>query len=72
MFSKVTTGMVCGIRSFLVQAEVDTAAGFPCFQMVGYLGSEVKEAKERVGVALKNAGIKLPPMHITCRSQWES
>lgn len=65
MFSTVTTGMVCGIRSFLVQAEVDTAAGFPCFQMVGYLGSEVKEAKERVGVALKNAGIKLPPMHIT-------
>lgn len=65
MFSTVTTGMVCGIHSFLVQAEVDTANGLPCFQMVGYLGSEVKEARERVGVALKNAGIKLPPMHIT-------
>lgn len=65
MFSTVTTGMVCGIHSFLVQTEVDTAAGLPCFQMVGYLGSEVKEARERVSVALKNAGIKLPPMHIT-------
>lgn len=65
MFSTVTTGMVCGIRSFLVQVEVDTAQGLPCFQMVGYLGSEVKEAKERVSVALKNAGIRLPPMHIT-------
>jgi len=57
--------MVCGIHSFLIQAEVDTANGLPCFQMVGFLGSEVKEARERVGVALKNAGIRLPPMHIT-------
>lgn len=65
MFSTVTTGMVCGIHSFLIQVEVDTATGLPCFQMVGYLGSEVKEARERVSVALKNAGIKLPPMHIT-------
>lgn len=65
MFSTVTTGMLCGIRSFLVQAEVDTAQGLPCFQMVGYLGSEVKEARERVSVALKNAGIKLPPIKIT-------
>lgn len=65
MFSTVTTGMVCGIHSLLVQVEVDTAQGLPCFQMVGYLGSEVKEAKERVSVALKNAGVRLPPLHIT-------
>lgn len=65
MFSTVTTGMVCGIHSSLVQVEVDTAQGLPCFQMVGYLGSEVKEAKERVSVALKNAGVRLPPLHIT-------
>lgn len=43
LFSTVTTGMVCGIHSFLVQVEVDTAQGLPCFQMVGYLGSEVKD-----------------------------
>ncbi len=65
MFSTVTTGAICGIHSFMIQVEVDTAKGLPCFQMVGYLGSEVKEARERVSVALKNAGIKLPPMHIT-------
>ncbi len=65
MFSTVTTGMVCGIQSLLVQAEVDASQGLPCFQMVGYLGSEVKEAKERVSVALKNAGVKLPPIRIT-------
>lgn len=65
MFSTVTTGMIFGIHSYLVQTEVDTAQGLPCFQMVGYLGSEVREAKERVSVALKNAGIKLPPLHIT-------
>lgn len=65
MFSTVITGMICGIHSFLVQVEVDTAQGLPCFQMVGYLGSEVKEAKERVSVALRNAGVRLPPSHIT-------
>ncbi len=65
MFSTVITGMVCGIHSYLVQVEVDTSTGLPCFQMVGYLGSEVKEAKERVSVALKNTGIKLPPLRIT-------
>lgn len=65
MFSTVTTGMVCGIQSFLVQVEVDTAQGLPCFQLVGYLGSEVKEARERVSVALKNTGVRLPPMRIT-------
>ena len=43
LFSTVTTGMVCGIHSSLVQVEVDTAQGLPCFQMVGFLGSEVKD-----------------------------
>jgi magnesium chelatase family protein len=33
--------------------------------MIGLLGSEVKEAKERVRVALKNNGINLPAMRIT-------
>ena len=33
--------------------------------MVGLLGSEVREAKERVRVALKNSGFSLPPRRIT-------
>lgn len=64
MFSSITSGTIHGIRSCLIQVEVDVSKGLPCFQMVGLLGSEVKEARERVKVALKNAGILLPPMCI--------
>lgn len=64
MFSTITSGTVCGISSHLVQVEVDISKGLPCFQMVGLLSSEVREARERVRVALKNSGISLPPMCI--------
>ncbi len=64
MFSTITSGTVCGISSYLVQVEVDLSRGLPCFQMVGLLSSEVREARERVRVALKNTGISLPPMCI--------
>ncbi len=65
MFTTTTSGAVCGIDSRLVQVEVDTAQGMPGFEMVGMLGSEVREAKERVRVALRNAGIRVPPVRIT-------
>lgn len=64
MFSSITSGTVYGIESCLIQVEVDVSKGLPCFQMVGLLGSEVREARERVKVALKNAGMPLPPMCI--------
>lgn len=65
MFSKITSGSIHGIQCVLTQVEVDIAKTMPAFDMVGMLSGEVKEAKERVRVALKNAGIKLPPVHIT-------
>ena len=65
MFSTILSGTVYGICSYLVQVEVDTSSGLPCFAMVGSLGSEVREAGERVRVALKNSGIMIPPQHIT-------
>lgn len=65
MFSTIISAAICGMEVVLVHAEVDFAQGLPGFLMVGYLGSEVKEAAERVRVALKNSGISLPPMRIT-------
>ncbi|MBD5450939.1 MAG: YifB family Mg chelatase-like AAA ATPase [Lachnospiraceae bacterium] len=61
MFSTITSGTIHGIKSYLIQVEVDVSQGLPCFQMVGLLSSEVREARERVRVALKNAGVNLPP-----------
>ncbi len=65
MYSTVISGGLRGIYSYLVQVEVDISQGLPGFEMVGYLGSEVKEAKERVRVALKNAGFVMPAGKIT-------
>ncbi|MBQ7680351.1 MAG: YifB family Mg chelatase-like AAA ATPase [Butyrivibrio sp.] len=65
MFSTVMSGAVHGITPYLMQVEVDTADGLPHFTMVGFMSGEVREASERVQVALKNAGFKLPPLSIT-------
>lgn len=65
MYCSVCTGALQGIYAYLVQAEVDAAQGLPGLELVGYLAGEVKEARERVRVALKNAGVELPPMRIT-------
>lgn len=64
MFSTILSGTVYGIQSHMVHVEVDLSSGLPCFVMVGSLGAEVREAAERIRVALKNSGIQLPPMHI--------
>ena len=65
MYSVVLSSAPYGIESFLVRVEVDVSSGLPGFDMVGMPGGEVKEAKERVRVALKNIGIALPPQKIT-------
>ncbi len=65
MFCKVMSGGLHGITSFLAQVEVDAFQGMPGFDMVGSLGNEVREAKERVRIAMKNTGFQLPPRKIT-------
>lgn len=65
MFSKVLSGGIYGIESYKVLVEVDVSNGMPMFEMVGFLSSEVKEAKERVRTALKNSGYQLHPKRIT-------
>ncbi|MDE6992401.1 MAG: magnesium chelatase, partial [Lachnospiraceae bacterium] len=65
MYSRVITGAISGIESMLAAVEVDASRGMPGFEMVGQLSGEVREAKERVRVALKNASIEIPPMRLT-------
>ena len=48
-----------------MKVEVDVSNGLPGFSMVGYLGSEVKEARDRVITAIKNSGFQCPPRKIT-------
>jgi magnesium chelatase family protein len=65
LFSKAFTGAIDGINGFIVCVEADVSDGLPEFSMVGALASEVKEAKERVKIALKNSGYRLSPKRIT-------
>lgn len=65
MFSKAYSAAVHGIDGLIVSVEADVSDGLPIFDMVGYLGSEVKEARERVKIALKNSGYQLPAKRIT-------
>lgn len=65
MYSRVITGAISGIESMLATVETDSSSGMPAFEMVGQLSNEVREAKERVRVALKNVGIELAPQRIT-------
>ncbi len=65
MYSTITSGALQGVHAYLVGVEVDIAAGLPGFSMVGSLSGEVRESKERVQVALKNAGFDIPPTRIT-------
>lgn len=64
MFSSVTTGAIFGITSYLLQVETDISRGLPSFSMVGFLSHEMKETGERVRVALRNAGVELPPSKV--------
>lgn len=65
MYSMIRTATIDGIHGIPIQVEVDISTGMPVFDMVGYLSSEVKEAKDRVRTALHNCGIVLPPKRIT-------
>lgn len=65
MYSCVQSATILGIESSPVLVETDISEGLPCFDMVGLLSSEVKEAKDRVRSALRNAGYFLPPKRIT-------
>jgi len=65
MFSTVLSAAVYGVSCKFIHVEADVSSGMPVVSMVGFLASEVKEAKDRVRTALKNSGIKIPAKRIT-------
>jgi len=65
MFCKAYSAAIHGIEGLIVSVEADVSDGLPAFDMVGLPGSEVKEASQRVRIALKNSGYMLPAKKIT-------
>ncbi|MCL2217199.1 MAG: YifB family Mg chelatase-like AAA ATPase [Defluviitaleaceae bacterium] len=65
MFTKVISGAVLGVDGYKVDVEVDLANGLPAFDIVGLPDSAVKESRERIRAAIRNAGFNFPVKRIT-------
>lgn len=65
MVSKVFTASLFGIDGIRVEVEVDISHGLPSFNIVGLPEPSVKESRERVRAAIKNAGFEFPNDRIT-------
>ncbi len=65
MLANVSSSAVIGIDAYLVEVEVDIAAGLPAFTTVGLPEASVKESRERVKSAIKNSGYRFPDDRIT-------
>ena len=65
MFCKIHSMALLGIDAKRVDVEVDVGNGLPGINLVGLIAAEVREARERVRVALRNAGCPLPAKKIT-------
>jgi len=65
MYSVSLCAAIHGIEGRMIHVEADVSNGLPGFSLVGFLSSEVKEARERVQIGMRNAGIRFPPKKIT-------
>ena len=65
MLGKVLSCAVDGLEASLVSVEVDVASGLPLFAIVGLPDAAVRESRDRVRAAIKNAGFSFPVKKIT-------
>lgn len=65
MYSRIYGADVYGMEARLISVEADISDGLPVFDMVGYLASAVKEARERVRTAIRNMGVHFSAKRIT-------
>jgi len=61
----VLTGAIDGLDPLMVRVEVHLASGLPTFTVVGLAQGAVREGRERVTAALRNANFTLPHRRIT-------
>ncbi|MGQ9513213.1 YifB family Mg chelatase-like AAA ATPase [Thermodesulfitimonas sp.] len=65
MLAVVKSVALYGLQGYLVRVEVDIGGGLPAFEIVGLPDTAVREARDRVRAALKNAGFTFPLGRIT-------
>src|ERR671918_1176389 len=65
VLARVLSAALRGVEAALVRVEVDVSAGLPLFTTVGLPDSAVRESRERVRTAIRNAGFAFPADRIT-------
>ncbi|HJP29268.1 MAG TPA: YifB family Mg chelatase-like AAA ATPase [Candidatus Latescibacteria bacterium] len=65
MTATVMTATTFGVEARLVHVEVDTDRKLPSFTLVGLPDSAVRESRERVMAAIRNAGFEWPRRRVT-------
>ncbi len=65
MFAGLKSMGLRGIDGFMVDVEADLSQGLPGFDVVGLPDTAVRESRDRVRAAMKNAGYTYPVSRIT-------
>lgn len=65
MLSTIKSYGLNGINGYLVKCEIDINQGLPGYDIVGLVGTSIKESKERVKSAIKNSALSYPIIKIT-------
>lgn len=65
MYAKTNGATTLGVDGLLIDVEVDAASGLPAFDIVGLPDTAVRESKERVRTAIRNAGYSVPQEKVT-------
>ncbi len=62
MISKVYSGALQGLEAQIIEIEVASSSGMRAFSVVGLADTAIKEAKERVGAAIKSSQLTPPQL----------
>lgn len=65
MYAQSFGATTVGLNGIIITVEVDISNGIPCLEIVGLPDAAVRESKERVRAAIKNAGFEYPQKRIT-------
>ncbi|MGC7880108.1 magnesium chelatase domain-containing protein, partial [Desulforudis sp. 1190] len=65
MLAIVHSIALIGLEGYVLRVEVDVAGGLPAWEIVGLPDTAVREAKDRVKAAVRNAGFDFPSRKIT-------
>ena len=64
MLSIIKSIALNGLNGYLIEVQTDVTGGLPEFDIVGLPNTSVREAKERIRVAIKNSKIDFPSKRI--------